>query len=163
MSREREVLVGQLDAQRRHVVGILDGLSEEQLRRPVLPSGWHCLGLVKHLALADERYWFRCVVAGEPMDDLPEGPDGDWHVAPDESAAYVFALYRDEIRRSNAIISATSLDAAPKQPDPEWATWEQDFPDLRSIVMHVVTETAVHAGHLDAVRELIDGRQWVVL
>jgi hypothetical protein len=54
-------------------------------------------------------------------------------------------------------------DAAPKQPDPVWATWGRDFPDLRSIVMHVVTETAIHAGHLDVVRELIDGRQWVVL
>ena len=38
-----------------------------------------------------------------------------------------------------------------------------DFPDVRSVVMHMITETAVHAGHLDAVRELIDGRQWLVL
>jgi hypothetical protein len=38
-----------------------------------------------------------------------------------------------------------------------------DFPDVRSVVMHMVTETAVHAGHLDAVRELIDGGQWLVL
>ena len=59
VNREMEVLLGHLEAQRGHVLGILDGLSEEQLRRPVLPSGWHCLGLVKHLALADEHYWFR--------------------------------------------------------------------------------------------------------
>jgi hypothetical protein len=43
-----------------------------------------------------------------------------------------------------------------------WQSWGRDFPDVRTVVLHVVTEIAVHAGHLDAVRELIDGRQWVV-
>ena len=37
------------------------------------------------------------------------------------------------------------------------------FPDLRFIMLHVMKETACHAGHLDAVRELIDGRQWIVM
>ena len=163
VSRESEVLLGHLQAQRRHIVGMVDGLSDEQLRRPVLPSGWHCLGLVRHLALSDEHYWFRCVVAGESLEYFPEGPNGDWQVAPDEPAEVVLAEYQDEIRRSDAIIAATALDSAPMQPDPEWATWGMDFPDLRSVMLHVITETAVHAGHLDAVRELIDGRQWVVL
>lgn len=163
MSGEKQVLLRQLDAQRRHVLGILDGLTEEQLRRPVLPSGWHCLGLVKHLALSDEHYWFRCVVDGEPLDYFPVGPNADWQVGPDESADAILELYRDEVRRANAVIAETRLDAAPKQPDPEWASWGMAFPDLRSVILHVLTETAVHAGHLDAVRELIDGRQWVVL
>jgi uncharacterized damage-inducible protein DinB len=163
VSREAEVLLGRLDAQRRHVLGILEGLSDEQLRRPVLPSGWHCLGLLKHLALSDEHYWFRCVVEGEPLDYFPEGPNGDWQVEPDEPAETVIELYRDEISRANEILSVTSLDAAPKRPDPEWAKWGMEYPDVRSVVMHVITETAVHAGHLDVVRELIDGRQWVVL
>lgn len=163
MSREREVLLAHLDSQRRHVLGILDGLTDEQLRRPVLPSGWHCLGLIKHLALSDEHYWFRCVIAGEPLDYFPQGPNADWQVGPEESAAAVFGLYREEIRRSDEIIAETALDAPPKQPDPVWAQWGLDFPDLRSVLAHVITETAVHAGHADAVRELIDGRQWVVL
>jgi Protein of unknown function (DUF664) len=163
LTREAELLLGHLQAQRRHILGILDGLSDEQLRRPMLPSGWHCLGLVRHLALSDEHYWFRCVVAGESLEYFPEGPNGDWQVAPDEPADVVFAQYRDEIHRSDAIIAETALDAAPKQPDAEWASWGMEFPDLRSVMMHVITETAIHAGHLDAVRELIDGRQWVVL
>jgi uncharacterized damage-inducible protein DinB len=163
VNREKEVLLGQLDSQRRHVLGILAGLSDEQLRRPVMPSGWSCLGLVQHLALSDEHYWFRCVVAGEPLDFFPEGPNADWQVASGKSAEDVFDLYRDEIARSDEIIAATSLDAAPKQPDDRWAEWGMDFPDQRSVLMHVITETAVHAGHLDATRELLDGRQWVVL
>jgi uncharacterized damage-inducible protein DinB len=157
--KERIALLDQLAAQRQHVLGIVEGLSEEQLRRPLLPSGWHCLGLIKHLTVSDEHYWFRCVVAGEPWESIP---NEDWQVAPHESAADVFAGYREAARRSDAVIAAADLDAAPAQPDPVWHSWGRDFPDVRTVLLHVVTETAVHAGHLDAVRELIDGRQWVV-
>jgi hypothetical protein len=54
--KELETLRDYLDGQREHVLGILDGLSEEQLRRPVLPTGWSCLGLVRHLALDVELF-----------------------------------------------------------------------------------------------------------
>ena len=50
------------------------GLTEEQLTRPVLPSGWHCLGMVKHLALSDEHYWFRCSGQRRVPGLLPPGP-----------------------------------------------------------------------------------------
>ena len=163
MDPEAELLQDFLDQQRSHVLGILEGLTDAQLRRPVLPSGWHCLGMVKHLALADEHYWFRCVVGGESFDFGPAEPNAEWQLAPGESADDVFGLYRDEIARSNAVIAATALDAPPRQPDPRWQAWGMDFPDLRYIVLHVIKETACHTGHLDAVRELIDGRQWIVL
>jgi hypothetical protein len=69
MEQGAGLLLQFLDQQRNHVLGILDVLPEEQLRRPVLPSGWNCLGMVKHLALADEHYWFRSIVGGEsPLD-----------------------------------------------------------------------------------------------
>ena len=163
MEPEAELLRDFLDGQRNHVLGILEGLTDEQLRRPVLPSGWNCLGMVRHLALADEHYWFRSVVAGESFDFFPEGPNAEWLLGPGESAGDVFARYRDEIERSNAVIAATALDAPPRQPDPRWREWGIDFPDLRFIMLHVMKETACHAGHLDAVRELIDGRQWIVM
>src|SRR5258708_37892060 len=67
MSTEGKALLESLTDQRQHVLGILEGLSEEDLRRPVLPSGGTCLGLVHHLALDVERFWFRAVMAGEPM------------------------------------------------------------------------------------------------
>ena len=63
----------------------------------------------------------------------------------------------------DAVIVATPLDMPPRQPDSWWQEAGIDFPDLRYIMLHVITETSVHAGHLDAVRELIDGRQWIVL
>jgi hypothetical protein len=121
------------------------------------------LGLVKHLTLADERYWFRCVMGGESVDYFPERPGGDWLVAPAESRGEIVAAYRDEIVRANELITNTPLDAPPRRRDPLWHEWGQDFPDLRFIVLHMIVETATHAGHLDAVCELIDGRQWIVV
>jgi len=159
---EKSVLCGHLAAQRRHVLGILEDLTDEQLRRPVLPTGWHCLGLLRHLTLSDERYWFATVVGGAPL-DFPEGKGADWQVGEDEPAAAVLAAYAEQIARTDEIIRDTDLDDPPRWSDPAWLAWGMDFPDLRSVMMHVITETAVHAGHLDAVRELIDGRQWIVL
>ena len=160
VDHDTEVLLGFLNVEREHVLGILEGLNEEQLRQPVLPSGWSCLSMVKHLALDDEHYWFSCVVAGESFDSV--AGDNAWELAPDESAADIFTLYRDEIARSNAIIAATPLDSAPAWwPEEQFGSWR--LHNLRQIMLHVIAETACHAGHLDAARELIDGRTWLVL
>lgn len=160
MIKETETLLAVLNSQRDHVLGILDGLSEDALRRPVLPSGWTCLGLVRHLALDVERFWFRAVAGGESVD--LEAGDAAWQVAPDVMAEEVFGLYRRETELADAIIAATPLDSAPV-----W--WPDDLfggpppRDLRTVILHVIAETACHAGHLDAARELIDGRTWLVL
>src|SRR5579871_2199226 len=92
---EKALLVDYLNVQRNHVLGILEGLSEEDLRRPVLPSGWTCVGMVQHLALDVERFWFRAVQAGEQeiIDGL-EGSGDAWQVSADISAQDVFDLYR---------------------------------------------------------------------
>lgn len=160
---ERALLLRRLGHQRRHVLDQLEGLGDDQLRRPVLPSGWSCLGLVRHLTLSDERYWFEVVVAGEPLDFWPEGENGDWLVAPDESAEQVLTAYRAAIERSDEIVAARGLDEPPAQPESWWPEAGLEFPDLRAVIVHVLVETATHAGHLDAVRELLDGRQYVVL
>lgn len=162
MDDEKQALLYCLDQQRNHVTGILDGLTEEQLRRPALPSGWSCLGMVKHLALADEHYWFRCIMAGESLDFFPEERNSEWRVEAGEPSEDIFRLYRDEIARSNAIIQRTPIDAKPRQRDPWWGEWADRFTALRIVLLHVIGETATHAGHLDAAAELLDGRQWIV-
>ena len=157
---ESAALLDALRSQRAHVLGILDGLSDTDLRRPVLPSGWSCLGLVNHLTLDVERFWFRAVIAGETV-ELPSGDEG-WRVGADTPARVVLDAYRDEALLADAVIAATPLDAAPR-----W--WPEDLfgamprEDLRRTVLHVLTETACHAGHLDAAAELIDGRRWLVM
>jgi uncharacterized damage-inducible protein DinB len=159
---EREMLRAYLNAQRKHVFGILEGLSEEDLRRPILPSGWSCLGLVQHLALDVEQFWFRAVIAGEQtVIDALDQVGGAWQVASDAGIGDIFDLYRQEIDFANAIITATPLDTAPAWWPNFFGDWR--LHDLRELVLHVITETACHAGHLDVVRELIDGRRWLVL
>jgi uncharacterized damage-inducible protein DinB len=157
MSDESQALLSSLTDQRDHVLGILEGLSGEALRRPVLPSGWTCLGLVQHLTVDVERFWFRGVIAGEPVDSNESG----WQISPDAPAGDVLGSYRHEIKSANAIIAATPLDAAPAWWPEFFGSWR--LRDLREILLHVITETACHAGHLDAVRELIDGRTWLIL
>jgi len=160
MTKERQALRSYLATQRDHVLGSLEGLSEEDLRRPILPSHWTCAGLVRHLAIDVERFWFRAVVAGEPMPG--EEPDNAWQVPADLTATAVLDGYRREIELADAVIAATSLDSAPAWwPEDLFGSWRLN--DLREILLHVITETATHAGHLDAARELIDGRQWIVL
>ena len=154
-------LMDQLTKQREHVLGILENLPEEAMRRPVLPTGWTCAGLVQHLALDVERLWFRQVMTGEQVEPDEFGDDG-WQVRPEVSAAAVLDLYRSEIELADKIITATSLEAPP-------AWWPDFFPpsfhldNLRQVLLHVIAETASHAGHLDAARELIDGQTWLIL
>lgn len=162
-SAERAVLLRALAGQREHILRQLEGLTDEQLRRPVLPSGWSCLGLVRHLTLSDERYWFEVVVAGEPMDFWPDGATGDWLVGPQEPAPEVVGAYRSAIARSTEIIAGRRLADPPEHAEDWWGTVGLAFPDLRSVIVHVLVETSVHAGHLDAVRELLDGRQHIVM
>ena len=77
--------------------------------------------------------------------------------------ADVLAAYRSAIARSDEIISARRLGDPPARPETWWHDAGFDFPSLRTIVVHVLVETSVHAGHLDAVRELLDGRQHLVI
>ena len=156
---EKEALLASLNEQREHVLSVVEELSDDGQRRPTLPSGWTPLGMVQHLAVEVEQFWFRGAVAGEPI-TLTSG-DEAWRVPADTPAAEILAQYRDEIARANAIIAATAADAMPKW----WPDFFDDFPPrpLRRAILHVIAETAAHAGHLDAHRELVDGGQWLVL
>ncbi|MBT0770750.1 DinB family protein [Kineosporia sp. J2-2] len=157
---ETPLLLSYLNGQRDHVLGILDGLDDDQLRRPVLPSGWSCLSLVHHLAEDVERFWFQGVVAGlreaQGSDDEPDG----WQVPEGVSPSSVLDLYRTRVAESNRIIAATPFGTPPAWTPPYFPNPHRD---LTQTMLHVLTETSCHAGHLDAVRELIDGRRWLVL
>ncbi len=160
MRTERAAFQHYLANQRGHVVGILEGLTDEQLRQPVLPSGWNCLQLVNHLTWDVEHFWFQCVMAGN-LDGFDIGANA-WELPEGTTALEIMATYRRECELSDAVIADREFDAGPV-----WWPTEifPDFPEqsLRELILHVTAETAAHAGHLDAVRELLDHRQWFVL
>jgi uncharacterized protein YndB with AHSA1/START domain len=155
---ERASLMTFLDAQRHSVLAILDGLEDNDLRRPVVPSGWTPLGVVEHLGHA-ERLWFQIVLTGRcvplPWPDEGGAPGGPFTTQ--RPAGDVLAFYRDQCAIADAALSRTPLMAASKGKVPP----ELVMPEIattRDIVLHMIEETARHAGHLDLARELIDGR-----
>ena len=154
IDQEKVALQEFLGYQRASVLAILEGLGEPSLRTPVLPSGWTPLGMVEHLGHA-ERHWFQQVVTGS-AGPLP-WPDDDVPLTTSRSPAQVFGFYRDQCRISDAVIETTPLGAAPAGRHPDELLASQTT-DLRRIMLHMIEETARHAGHLDAARELIDGR-----
>jgi uncharacterized damage-inducible protein DinB len=87
MSDELTALRVELDSHRKHVLGILENLPDADMRRTVLPTGWSCAGLVNHLALDVERFWFRGMIAGDValLDDYPDA----WQVPEDVPIASV--------------------------------------------------------------------------
>lgn len=156
MKRE---LVAWLDAQRAHVVEQVRSMPAEARRRSHVPSGWTPRGLVRHLTLDVERVWFRAVMAGEPV-DLPAGYDG-WTAPENQSDEELLEAYVEECRLASAAVDGLELDAQPIWWFPDGG--EPPHSSLREVLLHVIVETAAHAGHLDICRELVDGGQRLVL
>lgn len=165
MTDEKTMLLDHLGSVRRHVRGALNGLDDVALHRSVLPSGWSGLGLIRHLTIDVELFWFSAVVAGDPaaIAQLDSRTDaGVWQVPADAASAPILDAYRDEAQRSDTIITAADLDAAPTWwPEEVFGDWRLE--NVREVLLHVIVETSTHAGHLDAARELIDGKTWLVL
>lgn len=148
---EKTALLGFLEAQRACVLTIVDGLDD--LTRSAVPSGWTPLGMIEHLGYA-ERHWFQQVVTGT-ADPMPWPDDDHAPLTTPRPSSVVFDFYREQRERSNAIVAATPLDAPPKGRHP--GPLAAEVADLRWVILHMIEETARHAGHLDIARELIDG------
>ncbi len=152
---EKAMLIGFLDVQRDTLLWKLDGLDDEQLRRPHVPSGLTLLGLAKHLTDV-ERSWFRERVAGEDLAHLWDDADPQryWRIEPDDTTGNLIAAYRIECAAANAIIREHDLDSPIAAP-PGWPGAEAMT--VRWVVLHIIEETARHVGHADLIRESIDG------
>jgi hypothetical protein len=151
---ERTTLIDFLDLYRETVLVKLDGLDREAMTRRPLPSSTSLLGIIRHL-MRVEIYWFGIIFLGESHADegaAGDDPNDDWVIRDDETAEQLIRDYRSVWMRSNEIArAAPSLDDVSRSRSREGKT-------LRWILVHMVDETARHAGHADIVRELIDGR-----
>jgi hypothetical protein len=156
---ERTMLRGTLELQRAIMLSKLDGLSDVQVAQPHPPSDLTLSGLIKHLALAED-HWFQHNFAGQPLVepwasvDWDDDLDWEFHTATSERAVEVREQYLTSIERSNAV-----FDAAPSLDDMSAPT-DRDNPkpfNLRWVTIHMIEETARHAGHADLIREAIDG------
>lgn len=136
----------------------LDGLSEYDVRRPLVPTGTNLLGLLKHVASVEAGYLGDTFgyPFGEPLPWMGDDaePNADMWATRDESREWVVDLCRRVWAHSDATIDALALDAVGHVP---W--WPDDRAEvtLHQILVHMIAEIHRHAGHADLVRELIDG------
>lgn len=153
---ERTQLVGWLDLQRAIVSMKCEGLPDADAHRQVLPSSplMTVAGVVSHLRWV-ENLWFEVLFLGRaavgPQFEGPE--DGDMMV-PGVPLAQLLQEYERQCALSNEIIAAHPLDEVGRHPD-----FESAAATLRWMLIHMVEETARHTGHLDAIRELLDGQK----
>jgi uncharacterized protein DUF664 len=142
---EKDVLVGFLDYLRTCVIGKVQGVPEPLVRTPGVHSGTNLLGLLKHLAQV-ERYTF----LGEQVADW----SSTFHADPDETVESLVAAYQEAIARANSVIAACD-DLGSPSPRPAKG---KNRPSMRWALAHLIEETGRHAGHLDILRELADGK-----
>ena len=150
---EKKLLASFIDTQRAAMLALSGGLSDEELRKRLVPSDTTILGMIKHLAFV-ERWWFQDVFEGRECtypwtkDDM----DADFRIEPEESTAQILGLYRAECGASRAIFESH---------DPgDISTNHSERPpcSLKWVVLHMIEETARHAGQADILREQLDGK-----
>jgi hypothetical protein len=145
---ELETALAFLRFARHCVLKKTDGLTDDQLRRSLVPSGTTLLGLVEHLT-GVERYWFGHHVAGDPA----ESDDAvSTQAQAKRDTAEILAAYRAAAIASDTILTTLGdLDSVVSQPI------DGEYLHVRWVVAHMTSETARHAGHADILREQIDG------
>ena len=146
VSGEKDTLLAFLGYLRASVDRKVEGLSEDDARRPLVASGTTLLGLVKHLAFV-EVYWAQRRFAGI---DVVRRSDG-FELDPTDTVDSVRSEYAQAGRRTDEIVAACPDLEQPLALGRHGLT-------LRWMLAHLVEETARHAGHADILRELVDGR-----
>jgi uncharacterized damage-inducible protein DinB len=152
LGSEREQLAGFLDYLRATVVMKATGLTDEQARRPLVPSPLTTVaGLVSHLTYVEE-YWFGVLFDRRPdlwRDRFAADPDAEFTAGLHAPVEELLAEYEAECRRSRDVAAAHDLgDTVVHKGQPV---------NLRWTLIHMIEETGRHAGHLDLLRELLDG------
>ena len=155
----KPVLVGHLDRLNQAVLHKLEGLSEYDLRRPMTPTATNLLGVVMHLASLQSEYFGQTFDRRFPRDhemyfltDEDADPQDDLWVRPEATSDWVVGLYRATWVHAQETIASLDLDSPGRIPTSPYAEVT-----LGEMLVHMVDETARHAGHMDIVRESIDG------
>ncbi|MET9919860.1 DinB family protein [Streptomyces sp. NPDC006435] len=152
---ERTQLATFLDYARDTARAKCEGVSPDDARRAPLPGSplMTIAGLINHLSWV-EYHWFEVVFLGGE-DEGPwtdEDPDREMRIAVDMPLADVLALYAERTARYRELVASHDLDTPAERPRRDGRS-----PDLRWIVLHLIEETARHNGHLDIIREIVDG------
>lgn len=149
---ERDGLLTFLAQQRDGLRACALGLTDEQARATPAASGLSLGGLIKHAARTEQR-WVIAGIAGQPLPGLwpvENWPD-DFLMGQDETLAGLLSYYADTAQRTEQIIAEIADLGQPQAADAERS--------VRWVLLHLIKETARHAGHADIIREALDGRR----
>ncbi len=160
LTRERADLIESLRRHRAFLRYTVRDLTDEQATRRPTASALNLAGLLKQVA-ATEAGWVRFAEGGAEAMHRNWGPDAATrhrHLAPGETLAGVLSDYEEVARRTDELVATLHLDAEHALPEAPWfepgARWS-----VRRVFLHVIAETAQHAGHADILRESIDGQK----
>jgi len=153
---EREGLTGYL-AQMRYVVRLAaHGLDETQARARPVPSALSVGGVIKHLASVEE-FWAGLIEGRLPGGDEHAYEEG-FRPGADETVEHLLARYAEAAAGTDAVVAGADLGApVPVPRGVPWFPKDVEAWSVRWVVLHLIEETARHAGHADLVREAIDG------
>ncbi|MCC9174967.1 DinB family protein [Arthrobacter sp. zg-Y179] len=148
---ERETLIGFLDYFRATVHLKAAGLSDADGAKQLLPSLTTVSGLVQHLTDV-ERLWFQDRIDGQqgvPLRWSAEDPDGEFRVSESDSLVRLLADYEAACGQSREVLARYGLEDRCRGGDKGQS--------VRWVLVHMIEETSRHCGHLDILRELLDG------
>ena len=147
-----------LDAQREGLIRKIEGLDDAMARQAPTVSSLSLLGLVKHAATW-ERRWFQVIMGGRECPEgwpevVPEPPDADLMVEETDTVDHWVASYREQVEQSRAVVASMDLDSPCARNDIIEC-------NVRYVMFHMIEETARHAGHADIIRETLDGSRGI--
>ena len=157
LARERADLLEALQAHRRFLEATTLGLTDEQAGRRTTVSELTLAGIVKHVATT-EAAWAAFILEGpDALSMSPEDWATQFRMEPGETLAGLLDRYREVARQTDALVaSLPDLDVAHPLPEAPW--FEPGATrSARRVLLHIVAETAQHAGHADILRESLDG------
>ncbi|MFD7643062.1 DinB family protein [Kitasatospora sp. NPDC059795] len=163
LTGERADLLASLDKHRGFLRYTVRGLTDDQAQQRTTVSELTLGGLVKHVAGVEER-WMRFAIGGaEAMRSEGAPTDAEawaeqFRMLPGETLDVLLERYRAVAEHTDGLVATLDLDAAHPLPSAPWfepgAAWS-----VRRVLLHIVAETAQHAGHADILREALDGQR----
>ncbi|MEU4315154.1 DinB family protein [Nocardia sp. NPDC024068] len=164
LSGERADILTQLGTVRHFLRFTTHGLTDEQAAASPTPSELCLGGLIKHVT-GVERGWVDFIVDGtsamKDFDDLTAedfaAREHEFRLLPEETLAGVLAAYDEVARRTDELVATLDLDSAWPLPKAPW--FQEGQWSARRVLLHIIAETAQHAGHADIIREAIDGQK----
>lgn len=152
----KQTLQRYLSKERAALLATLDGLDDHQVRWPLTPSGTNLLGIIKHTASVSLGYFGETFGRDHgqtlPWFDDDAAPNADMWATAEESRDQIVALHEESARQADATIEALDLGSPGRVP--WWRPQKADV-TLGQILVHMIAETAHHAGHADIVREML--------